>query len=175
MNISLADILEFENPEDYKVHLATWNGKNQPLNVFVSDPAKWENWNSYRGVKDDFSRKYIFSLMDFYHEPDNWLFGGCYEVVKRLNKTKGKGYEVELTDQFEPFIGRLKLKWKRTGRAKARRLENCIDKFEVSEILTEKYTGEAFCGYENINHDFDVLENIFLAGKPDWMAALADK
>jgi hypothetical protein len=174
MAIKLADILEFGNPKDYKVHLATWSGRNQPLNVFVSDLDRWEHWNSYRSSKDDFNRKFIFSLMDFYHEPDTWLFGGCYEVIKRLNKTKAKGYEVELTDQFEPFIGRLKLKWKRSGRAKARRLENCIEQFEVSEILPEEYTGEAFCGYENINHDFHVLENIFQAGKPDWKAALAN-
>ena len=103
MAIKLAEILEFEEPKNYKVHLATWNGKNQPLNVFVSDLDMWENWNSYRGSNDDFSRKYIFSLMDFYHEPDNWLFGGCYEVVKRLNKTKGKGASSEHRKFKLPF------------------------------------------------------------------------
>ena len=149
MAIKLTDILEFDNSREYKVHLATWNGRNQPLNVFVSDRGEWKNWNSYRGEKDDFNRKYIFSLLEFYHEQDTWLFGGCYEVVKRLPKTKARGYEVEITDQFEPFIGRLKLKWKRSGRAKSRRLENCVEEFEVSEILPEAYTGEAFCGYEN--------------------------
>ena len=172
--IKLTDILEFQNPNDYKVHLATWNGKNQPLNVFVSDLDKWENWNSYRSNKDDFNRKFIFSLIDFYHEPEIWLFGGCYEVVKRLNRTNAKGYEVELTNQFRPFTGRLKVRWKRSGRAKSRKLENCLEQFEVSALLPETYTGEVFCGYENINHDFHVLENIFQAGKPDWKAALGN-
>lgn len=172
MNIKLNDILDFEDEKTYKVHLANWNGDNHPLDIFVSDKERWKGWNSYRGEKDDFNRQYIFSLMDYYHEPNTWLFGGVYEVLKRFNKTKSKGYEIELTEQFKPLIGRLKIKWQRSGRAKARRLENCLGDFEVSEILREEYTGEVFCGYENINHDFHILENIFLTGKPDWKAAL---
>ena len=172
MSIKIKDILTFENEKEYKVHLANWNGHNHPLDVFVSSKEDWEGWNSWRSEKDDFNRKYIFSLMDYYHEPNTWIFGGIFEVVKRLNKTRAKGYEVELTDQFKPFIGRLKINWQRTGRAKARKLENCLDDFMLSELLREDYTGEVFCGYENINHDFNILENIFLTGKPDWKAAL---
>ncbi|MDH5301710.1 MAG: GIY-YIG nuclease family protein [Gammaproteobacteria bacterium] len=172
MSIKLSEILTFENPSEYKVHLANWNGSNQPLDIFVSDKERWKGWNSWRGENDDFNRRYIFSLIDFYHEPNVWLFGGVYEVTKRLNVTRDKGYEVELTDQFSPFIGRLKIRWARSGRAKSRRLENYVDEYEVSEILKEEYTGEAFCGYEHINHDFHVLEAIFLSAKPDWKAAL---
>src|SRR5690606_9501945 len=64
MDIHLNDILTFPNPKDYKIHLATWNGKVQPLEVFVRDKMEWEGWNSWRSEKDDFNRKYIFSLMD---------------------------------------------------------------------------------------------------------------
>ncbi len=172
MNIHLTEILTIKNQKDYKVHLASWNGHNQPLDIFVSDKEEWKGWNSWRSDKDDFNRQFIFSLIDFYHEPNIWLFGGIYEVVKRLNKTRTHGYEVELTDQFEPFIGRLKIIWQRTGRTKARRLENCINNFIVAEVLKEEYTGEVFCGYENINHDFHMLENIFATEKPDWKGAL---
>jgi hypothetical protein len=42
----------------------------------------------------------------------------------------------------------------------------------LSEILKEPYSGEAFCGYENINHDFIDLEAIFRQSRPDWRAAL---
>ncbi len=172
MDINLNNILHFPSPKDYKVHLATWNGKVQPLEVFVRDRKEWEGWNSWRSEKDDFNRQYIFSLMDYYHEPNEWLFGGVYEVVERLNVTRGRGYKISLTDQFTPYIGRLKLSWKRSGRAKSRKLENYLEEFRVSELLREKYTGAIFCGYEHINHDFHILENIFLASKPDWKAAL---
>ncbi|MEZ5527208.1 MAG: hypothetical protein R3F26_06695 [Gammaproteobacteria bacterium] len=59
----------------------------------------------WRSEKDDFNCQYIFSLMDYYHEPNTWLFGGVYEVVARLGTTRSKGYEVALTDQFTPYIG----------------------------------------------------------------------
>ena len=171
MNINLKDILRFEDEKNYKVHLASKDNYNQPLDVFVRSKEEWEYWNSWRSKKDDFNRQYIFALMDYYHEPNTWLFGGVYEVMKRLNEIRTKGYEVELTDQFKPFIGRLKIQWQRT-RTKSRRLECCINEFIVLEMLREEYTGEVFCGYENINHDFKSLENIFLTGKPDWKAAL---
>jgi hypothetical protein len=58
-----------------------------------------------------------------------WLFGGVYRVKERLNKPEDYGYVVELTDQFSEFIGRLKMKWPRQGRAKSRVFENCIAEF----------------------------------------------
>ena len=170
--IKIDEVLNFPDEKRYKVHLANWNGESHPLDVFVKSKDEWKNWNSWRSERDDFNRQYIFSLMEYYHEPNTWLFGGTYEVVKRLSKTRDKGYEVKLTDQFKPFIGRLKIYWQRSGRAKSRRLESCLDDFYLSEVLKEEYTGEEFCGYEDINHDFHVLENIFNRGKQDWKAAL---
>lgn len=52
------------------------------------------------------------------------------------------------------------------------RLENVYSEMVVSEILRVPYSGEQFCGYENINHDFSVLEAIFKSDRPDWKAAL---
>ena len=172
MDIHLNDLLTFENPGEYKIHLANWNGDVQPLDVFVRDKDEWKGWNAWRGERNDFNRRYIFSLIEFYHEPNTWLFGGVYEVVGHLGVTQGKGYEVVLTEQFAPYIGRLKLLWKRSGRAKSRKLENYLEEFRVSEVMREEYTGALFCGYENINHDFHILENIFQTAKPDWRAAL---
>jgi hypothetical protein len=52
------------------------------------------------------------------------------------------------------------------------KLENYYDEIAVLELLREKYTGENFCGLENINHDFQTLESIYKVVKPDWKAAL---
>lgn len=172
MSIKLSEILNIDGPSEFKIHLANWNGENHPLDVFVKSKDEWKGWNSWRGENDDFNRRYIFSLMEYYHEPNTWLFGGVYEVVERFNKSRDYGYKVELTEKFKPFIGRLKLKWQRTGRAKSRRLENYLSEFEVSEIFKEEYSGQVFCGYERINHDFHLLESIFLSAKQDWKAAL---
>ena len=171
-NIKLSSLLNIQYAASYKVHLANWNGKKHPLDVFVSSRKEWKQWNSWKGAKNEFNRDFIFSLIEFYPEPDIWLFGGVYKVIERGQQNYAHSYKVKLTNQSHSMIGRLKIKWRRSGRVKARLFEKCIDEFEVSEILKEPYTGERFCGYENINHDFDRLEAIFLNSRPDWKAAL---
>lgn len=172
MKIHLTDLCTIENPKLFKVHLASWNRKRHPLDVFVADTEEWEGWNRWRSTKDDFNRQYIFALIDFYHEKDIWLFGGIYEVVERYQVSRSLGYEVKLTNQFKSLIGRLKIHWKRSGRTKARRLESCLENFEVSELLKSEYTGESFPGYEKVLYDFSTLESIFKTNRSDWKAAL---
>jgi hypothetical protein len=49
----------------------------------------------------------IFSVIQFYHEPDIWLFGGVFRVLQRYDDR----YEVELADEGTGFVGRLKLRY----------------------------------------------------------------
>ena len=174
MEIYLPQIYPVKNPEQYKLHLACWNGEEQPLNVFVRDRAEWDGWNSWRGARDDFSRDFIFALMDFYPEQDRWLFGGTYRVLSRTPTNHTRSYKVELLEESRPFIGRLKLSLKRPSRAKAVNFENHYEKFVVSEILREPYTGEVFCGYDRIDISFPLLEQVIRCQRPDWRTALAN-
>lgn len=135
MAIYLPQIYPVAHPEHYKLHLACWNGKVEPLEEFVRDPAEWESWNSWWRTRDDFSRDFIFALIDFYPEDERWLFGGAYRVLsRRRNKGNKIGYRIELLDESKPFIGRLKLWHKRRGRNKALYFEDHYDKLIVSEI-----------------------------------------
>lgn len=173
--IELKDILPLKNLKEYKLHLGCFDRVNQPLDLFVSDFNKWKAWNEWIGKKNDFNRKYIFSVIDYYHEPNKWLFGGIWEVKKRyLEKSKEDGgYEIELVPEYQNLIGRLILDYKRVGtRGRAFLLENFHKEFTVSELLKESYSGEIFCGYENINHDFTKLESIYKTQKLDWKGAL---
>jgi hypothetical protein len=160
------------NPEHFKLHLACWNGIHQPLDVFVRDRAEWDNWNRWRGVRDDFSRDYIFSLIDFYPEKDRWLFGGAYRVLSRKRVNHAPSYDIEILEDSRPLIGRLKLHLKRPGRAKAVNFENHYKSLVVVEIAPAPYSGEAFPGYEQIDVGFPMLETIFAIQRPDWKAAL---
>ena len=56
MTILLNDILNIATPEDYKLHLACWNGECNPLDEFVANPSKWHSWNEWRGPKNDWNR-----------------------------------------------------------------------------------------------------------------------
>ena len=73
--IKLNDLFRIEDPRQYKLHAARWNGKEQPLEVFVRSREEWLNWNRWRNKKDEFNRRYIFSLIDFYHGNDTCCLG----------------------------------------------------------------------------------------------------
>jgi len=67
MEINLLDILKIGNPEDYKLHLGCMNDEgNHPLDLFIEDEQQWKGWNEWRGNKNDWTRDYIFSLIEFY-------------------------------------------------------------------------------------------------------------
>ncbi len=170
--ISITKIIRIDDPRKFKLHAARWNGKDHPLEVFVRDKKEWLAWNTWRNRKDEFSRRYIFSLIDFYHEKNMWLFGGIYEVVNRHNIPDSHGYEIKEMDDFSGYVGRLKIKLEKPSRGRAFYLENHIDKMKVSEILKQSYSGEVFPGYENIKHDFNILISIFKNENSDWKAAL---
>jgi hypothetical protein len=110
--------------------------------------------------------------MEFYPLSDCWLFGGVFKVLERSNAK----YAIEEVPAFEKYEGRLLLSFHRYQglRGRAFKLENHIANLEVTELLPKRYSGEAFCGYENINHDFHVLEAIFRVQRPDWRAALGN-
>lgn len=169
MEIKLDRFVTINNLEDYKIHFAVWNGNEQPLDVFVRDKDEWKGWNSSRRKKDDFSRKYIFSLIRYYHRVDKWLFGGIFEVISR----KSDSYVVNLDDRYNEFIGRLLLHYSGPGtRGRAFYLEKHYSELTVSALFERSYSGEAFCGYENIAHGFLQLESIFRQNKQDWKVAL---
>ena len=172
MELRLSQVYPIADPKRYKLHLACWNGSDQPLDVFVRDRAEWDGWNAWRGARDDFSREYIFALIDFYPETDRWLFGGAYRVLSRKPINHARSYEIEILTESKPFIGRLKISLKRPSRAKAVNFENHYEKLIASEILREPYAGELFCGYDQIDIGFPMLENIIRRQRSDWKTAL---
>lgn len=168
MTIKLQDIWPIENKKDYKIHFAHWDNKH-PLDVWARSRKDWVGWQQYRPPKrNEFNRLFIFFLMQFYHETDTWLFGGVFRVLAR----RSDGYEVELTDQGCPLIGRLKLYTPYRSRRTRLNMEGQYDKFEVREILREPYAGKPFPGYAHINLSFGELETLVRNEREDWRAAL---
>jgi len=170
--IPITKLIQINEPEQYKLHVARWNGQDQPLDVYVRDKNEWFKWNTWRNTKNEFNRKYIFSLIDFYPESNIWLFGGIYEVIKRNDIPNSHSYEIEELNEYSDYIGRLKIKLEKPSRGRAFLLEKYLHKMKVSEILKQPYSGEVFPGYENINHDFSILYPIFKNENPDWKGAL---
>ena len=169
MTILLHDIFPIAAPTDYKIHFARRTSEGlQPLEVWVQDRDRWRGWQEYRPARNAFNRPYIFTLIQFYHETDTWLFGGVFRVVQRHPDR----YEVELTDQGAGFVGRLKLRSSYRQRATRVNFEKHYPALEVEEILREPYAGRLFPGFENIDLSFEELEALIHNERPDWKAAL---
>lgn len=170
--IKIKDILKIDDPTQYKLHLACRNEDwVSPLDEYVADYKNWLGWNEWRGNRNDWTRDFIFSLIEFYPRTDAWLFGGVFKVLERHEDR----YILEEVEEFKKFTGRLLLSFHRYKgmRGRAYYLENYIEEFEVVELFSETYEGESFPGFENIRHDFNVLETIFKSERSDWKAALS--
>ena len=149
MTILVKEIFPIENTSEYKIHFARDNTdiepKNgeEPLDVWERNETEWQGWQEYRPNNNAFNRRYIFSLMRFYHETDTWLFGGIFRVIERYEDNHRvelkKCYKVELADIRKNFIGRLKIKYSHDAKQPRTNMEPYYSKFEVKEILPEKY------------------------------------
>jgi len=176
--IKTGNILKLSESDliNYKLHLACFNGIEQPLDVYLRDRGTWVDWNAWRGNKNDFNREYIFSLIQFYHESDKWLFGGIFRIVKRFDDWKDTevGYGLELTELHKELIGRLIIDFHRHQgmRGRAFLLESHYKNFNVSEILKKPFDGNVFPGYERLTIKFPALETVFKYQKNDWKGAL---
>lgn len=170
MTIFLKNIWSIENPNEYKIHFARYDNQShsRPLDVWVRRRSEWQGWQEYYPGRNDFNRPYIFSLMQFYHEPETWLFGGIFAVLKR----HANRYDVDLTDIGEDFIGRLKIKYPYKSRTTRPCMKPHYPNFEVKEILPESYTGRSFPGFEEIDLSFEELEALIRNDRLDWKTAL---
>jgi hypothetical protein len=174
MELHLSQIYPISNPGDYKLHLASRARNVEPLDLFVHEPETWEEWNKYK-KHDDFSRDFIFALIDFWPEKDRWLFGGAWQIHNRKYRKYKHGYweyDIRLVEACKPFIGRLKVALKRSGRVKAVYFEKYYSKLVVTEILPTPYAGEVFCGLDKIDIEFSKLADIIRRQQADWKIAL---
>ncbi len=175
MEIKVSSLMKLESVNDYKVSFGRLNKEGEnPLEDFARDGGAWKNFKLWKGDRNDYPRRYVFVLMK-YPKKEAWLFGGIFEVLKHHSeRTQTRdAYDLKPVDDYKEYIGRLLITYPGPGtQGTAFNLENYFGDFVVSEIFDRPYTGEAFCGYENIAHPFRDLENIFKQQKQDWQSAL---
>lgn len=172
-SITLRSLLGEIDPTEFKLHCAVWNGSDQPLDVFARSRDEWLGWNAWRPSRNEFNRRFIFSMMNFYHEKDRWLFGGVFEVLERDDTPNAHSYTIAPRPEFLPgHIGRLKLKYRLPGRAIRRKFESNLDQIEVAEILPVPYEGRPFPGHDRINISLAELQVVVRQDRSDWRGAL---
>jgi hypothetical protein len=141
--------------------------------VLASDPEGWKGWNSYRSGKNDFNRRYIFSLAQDRHDPTLWLFGGVWEVLERGSEQHAQSYKVVLRDDLMgPYIRRLYVRLSRRSRQVRLRMEGVLDDMTVASILEQPFVGDPFPGLGAINHTLADLQLVVSQNRIDWRLPL---
>ncbi len=172
----LFDILRLSIPsirvDECKIHLAVWNGTNNPVDVYLAgDFEEWQSWQS----KKNFERKFIISLLQL---PENgkWLFAGGFvsKGYKYIEAEKYYLYKTNEVTDFRSLAGRLVVKFIRSGRQSYLNAENWADDIFVSELKPEKMVIEEFSGYNKIKLSKKNLELVFKQSIESWKGALSN-
>lgn len=170
--IALRDLLRGD-PREFKLHCATFNGTDQPLDVFARSWEEWVGWSTWSPKADVFNRRFIFSVMQVYYENhETWLFGGIFEVLSSSGVKGGPSYKIALREDHLPGqIGRMKLRYL-APRNRRINLETALDKMEVIEILPHRFEGRPFPGHDSINVSLAELQVVVRQSRSDWRGAL---
>lgn len=158
------------NEEDCKIHLAVWNGNEDPVDVFLA--GEFEGWQSWQSRKN-FERKYIISLLQL-PGVDKWLFAGGFksEGCSYIEKGNCHRYKTHEIDELKEFSGRLVVLFTRSGRQSYLNAENWSNDITVYEIKPKRMVVEEFPGYNKIKLSKRKLEIIISQSIESWRVAL---
>jgi len=167
----LLQILDSEIvPQRSKIHLAVWNGVDNPLDVYLA--GQFDKWQS-RQTKKNFSRDFVVSLVSL--SPNKWLFVGAYDSIGRewVEEQKAHIYQLKRREKLDELEGRLVIYHKREARQSYRNAETCFNKFSVLEIRPERMRIADFPGYHWVLLTKRQLDNVIKEENEAWKAALS--
>lgn len=159
-------------PKDCKIHLAVWNGEDNPIDVYLSGNfEEWQSWQSKR----NFERKYIISLLQLPGN-DKWLFAGGFisEESKFIKSKEYYRYKTKQINEFHELAGRLIVSFKRSGRQSYLNAENWASNIAISELKPEKMVIEEFPGYNKVLLTKKKLGLVITQCIDSWKGALSN-
>ena len=116
--MTLFDFFKITSPlvraDDCKIHLATWNGTDDPLEVYLAGQFdEWQKWQSRR----NFERPYVIALIAL-PSKHSWLFTGLYSVHGCVwnEDRQYHNYDLRPDSSTAELQGRLVISFSRAGR-----------------------------------------------------------
>lgn len=155
-----------------KVHLATWNGEDDPLDVYLAGNfPEWQRWQA----KKNFERKYVISLIAL-PEKNQWLFAGVHLSTgcEWQEDKKAFYYALEAQQSCSEFDGRLVVSFARPGRQPYLLANSHVDRMHVAEIRPERMQIAEFPGFKAIDLSRSELQVIVKQGLVSWRIALSN-
>ena len=171
----LFDILQLHHadldPTRCKLHIATWNGEENPLDVFFK--GEFEGWQSWQ-TRRNFERAFIVSLIKLPGR-NRWLFAGCFRQLGKawVESPPHWSYQTTEIEETTTLVGRMVIGFKRSGQASYLNAETWASGLEVREILPRRMAVSDFPGYQNIVISKKTLDLIVSQEVPTWRGALS--
>lgn len=159
-------------PEETKIHLATWNGIDNPIDLYLA--GRFDEWQQ-RQTRKNFGRTFVISLISM-PSADRWLFAGVYNssVPKWIGERNEYWYDLIEDQSCQELNGRLVASFHRRGRQSYLNAENWVDEILVSEILAEQLSIGEFPGFKAVNLTKEELDLIVSHSLASWRTALSN-
>jgi hypothetical protein len=158
-------------PEKTKVHLATHNGRENPLDLYRENPKRFQEWQRWQS-KRNFEREFVVALIEM-PETHQWLFAGAYTSGGCNPDGKGYMYKLEPRTSCDDIDGRLVVRFKRPGRQPYLYAESCIEHALLAELRSERLSTPKFPGFKGLHLKKAQLDAIVRQRCLDWHAALS--
>ena len=156
-------------PEETKIHLATCNGKDNPIDVYLSGNfPEWQRWQTRR----NFELCFVVALIAL-PTPNRWLFGGAYRASGCEERQSSYYYELSEVTSCAEMNGRLVAYFERPSRQSYLKGNRWCDQVLVNEILSERLRIADFPGYRAIDLSKEKLDIITGEAIGSWKAALS--
>lgn len=165
-------------PNKTKIHLAGWNGIQDPLDEFLAGRfEEWQRWQTQR----NFERPFVLSLIKLAAR-DRWLFAGLHKVlgpcVLGADPLDGSKqcwrYPTEDVPAASGLTGRLVAQFTRPGRQSYLVAENWLDQITLAEVYPRRLSIGEFPGFRSVDLTFDELRLVVGQGLESWRSALSN-
>lgn len=158
-------------PAQCKVHFASWDGHDEPLDLFYA--GKFEQWQTKQS-KRNFERTFIVSLISL-PEKHCWLFVGVYRVLGCTRKNKKMlVYRTEFLEEYSSLSGRLIVEYVKSERQSYRNAEKLCKSITVLEIKRDDREIFSFPGFNNVCVSHQRLKSLVKLQVHSWYSALSN-
>lgn len=156
--------------DSLKIHLASWTGRHDPLDVYYAGSfKKWQEDQKHRNFKG----AQIIGLIAM--RSGDWLFAGVYRVLGCKPLANGRfRYATSLLNGQEGLIGRIIVHHERSGRQPYIWFKPGITTLSIAELRREKLTIGEFPGYNAVVLSHSNLKIITEQRIASWHGALAN-
>ncbi len=175
--MKLFDVLKLNDPSidpnSAKLHLACWNGSDDPVDVFRH--GRFQEWQAWQRARN-FERPQIVSLIQMRGGGQRWLFAGCFDqkgCARHPSHPNEWLYQTTERSSTESLSGRLIVQYQRQGRNSYRNAETIADELLVVELRDKRVSAHVFTDYSEVRLSKMDLDLIVSHQSDAWVEALS--